>query len=586
VSLPAEGTRVLRAFAYLRAMTFVNALKHRLRRLRQPKYLIGAAIMVAYVGLFFVGPMLMARPGKLPWSPDLLATFSGIAALGMLVAVATAWLTPGDRAALAFSEAEVAFLFPAPLTRVALINFSLLRSQITIFLSAFLLSLLFGRGRGLPGNAWQHATGLWLVMATLRLHVLGASFVHERLFAAGWRPWLRRTVGGLVLLGVVGGVVGWIATHVHPPAAADFANAVALGRWLRPIIEAPPAGTVLAPFRWVVAPMFTGGSPAWGWSLLPAFALLGLHYLWVVRAHVAFEEASIDRARRSAERVQAVREGRSPFRTGAATKQRAPFALAPRGFAPVAFLWSGLIAAGPSGRPRNALIVVAVLAAITFGLAQTPWRIAVEMSGGVAMTFAAFMPLMGPMVAQRSLRDTLDRLDILKAMPLPGWQVALGQLLAPVALITAVQWLLLLVAGMAIVATNHVPSGSLSWAGTFALVLLSPPLAMLILCVPFAGLLWFPAWAGAISARGGGFEVAGQRLVYGFMFMLVLFCALLPAGLVGGGIWLLGGMAGFPLAGMLLGSVAATAVVAAETKLVLRGLGHRIERIDLSSEAR
>ena len=585
MNLPSEGTRVLRAFAYLRAVSFANALRHRLRRLKQPKYFIGAAIMAAYVGLFFIGPLLLARSSPLPRSPDLLALFSGVAALLVLVAVATAWLLPGDRAAISLSEAEVAFLFPAPLTRVALINFSLLRSQVAIFLSAFLLSLVFGRGRGLPGNAWQHATGLWLVMATLRLHLLGASFVHERWFEAGWRPWLRRAVGGAVLLGLLGGLVGWIAAHVRPPSEADLASAGAFGRWLRPILEAPPANGVLAPFRWLVAPMFTGGSGAWGWSLLPAFALLGLHYLWVVRSHVAFEEASIDRARRNAERVQAWREGRAANARKAVARP-APFVLAARGFAPVAFLWQGLIAAGPAARPRMALGVVAAVAVLAFGLAATPWREAVEVIGGMGFTFALMMPVLGPMVAQRSLRDTLDRLDVFKAMPVPGWQVAFGQLLTPVLLTTAAQWLLLLMAAMASLATTQSPPAASFLAGVFALVLLSPPLAMLVLCLPFAGVLWFPAWAGAISARGGGFEVAGQRVLFGVMFMLGLGIVLLPASLVGGGAWLLGTLFDLPVAGLLLGALAATAVILGETALALRLLGRRIDRFDLSLESR
>ena len=121
-----ESTRVLRAFVYLRATSLVNAVRGKLRRLRQPKYLIGALVMGAYVSLFLVGQLLSPRPPMSAWSEDGVALFAGVAAAFLLVAVATAWLLPGDRAALAFSEAEVSFLFPAPLTRVALINYSLL----------------------------------------------------------------------------------------------------------------------------------------------------------------------------------------------------------------------------------------------------------------------------------------------------------------------------------------------------------------------------------------------------------------------------------------------------------------------------
>ncbi|MGH8029794.1 MAG: putative ABC exporter domain-containing protein, partial [Arenimonas sp.] len=372
MSAPSERMRVLRAFAYLRATSLVNAVRSRLRRLRQPKYLVGALLMTAYVGFFFVLPMALSRPAMPPWSPDVLALASGAAALLVAFVVATAWLLPGDRAAIAFSEAEVAFLFPAPLTRVALINFSLLRSQVAIFVSAFLVSVVLGRGRGLPGTAWQHATALWLLMATLRLHFLGASFAHERLFDAGWQPWLRRVLGGLLLLVAVGGVVGWISIHVRPPGEADLASGRAFGRWLGPVLAAPPANVILAPFHWLVAPMFTGGRAAWWWSLLPAGALLAAHYAWVVRSHVAFEEASMERTGRMARRAQAMREGRLLFRTGAASAQRSPFALSARGFAPVAFLWEGLIAAGAVARPRNVLVLLGAIAVVVFGLAQSP----------------------------------------------------------------------------------------------------------------------------------------------------------------------------------------------------------------------
>jgi hypothetical protein len=585
VTLRSERARVLRAFVYLRTTSMVNAAWLRLKRLRQPKYLFGALLMAGYLALMFSGPLRGARQ-LMPMTPQLMSLSAGIGALGLFVVVAAVWLLPGNRAALAFSEAEIAFLFPAPLTRVALINFSLLRSQMAIFLSAFLLSVVFGRGRGLPGNAWQHATGVWLLMATLRLHFLGASFAHERLFQAGWHPWLRRIAGSLLLLGVFGGLMAWMASHVRPPGIADLADARALGHWLGPVLDAPPANVVLAPFRWLLAPLFAGGDAHWWVTLLPALGLLALHYAWVVRSHVAFEEASIDRARRSAERVQALRAGR--FR-GAATTARAPaFALAPRGFAPVAFLWQGLLAAGAAGRPRNWLWLGLGLATLVVGLAQTPWRTVVVAIGGLLLGLATWAPLMGPMIWQRTLRDTLDLLDIYKAAPVPGWQVALGQLLTPVLLITAGQWLMGLLGLLALTASGQAPwaAGASAWAGVFGVLLLTPPLCMLLLCVPFAGVLWFPAWAAAFSARGGGFEVAGQRLAFGALFLLATLLALLPAGLLGGGAYLLGRLLDWPVAGLLLGILAAAALLLAETAGALRLLGRRIDRFDLSQESR
>jgi ABC-2 type transport system permease protein len=586
VSRHSERSRVLRAFAYLRATSIANAVRLQLRRLRQPKYLVGTVVMVGYLALVLGGSIRDPRSFGVAMTAEWLGLMTGLAALALLVAVAAAWLLPGNRAALAFSEAEVAFLFPAPLSRVALINFSLLRSQLVIALSAFLVAVVLGRGRWLPGNAWQHAVALWLVMATLRLHFLGASFAHERLFQAGWKPWLRRTVATAAVLAVFGAMVAWLAAHVTPPGDDDLASPVALGRWLGLALQQPAIDVVLAPFRWLVAPVFAGGGAAWWASLLPAFALLAAHYLWVVRSHVAFEEASIDFARRRAVRAQAMREGRSPFRTGEATARLAPFALAPRGAVPVAFLWKGLIAAGPAGRPRNAAILLAIVAAILFGLARTPWDGLVQLVGGLALGFGVAMPLMGPLVAQRSLRETLDTLDIYKAAPMRGAQVAFGQLLAPVVLIAGTQWVLLLVAMLAGLAEGHAPwdFSAEGVAVVFGVLLLTPPLSMLMLCLPFAGVLWLPAWASAFSARGGGFEVAGQRMIFGVVFMLAVALALLPAGLVGGGAWLLGNLVDWPVAGLVLGDVLAAAIVAVEAAIALRLLGGRIDRFDLSLE--
>ena len=107
----------------------------------------------------------------------------------LFVIVLLAWIIPHERAALTFTEAEVAFLFPAPVTRRTLIHFKLLRSQLRIFFSVLLLTL-FSRRFG--GNAWIHALGWWLILSTLNLHFLGSSFARTMLLDRGISNWLRR----------------------------------------------------------------------------------------------------------------------------------------------------------------------------------------------------------------------------------------------------------------------------------------------------------------------------------------------------------------------------------------------------------
>ena len=61
-------------------------------------------------------------------------------ALFLMFALLLAWILPHSRAALAFTEAEVAFLFPAPISRKTLIHFKLLKSQTAILFSALLMT--------------------------------------------------------------------------------------------------------------------------------------------------------------------------------------------------------------------------------------------------------------------------------------------------------------------------------------------------------------------------------------------------------------------------------------------------------------
>src|SRR6185437_9110847 len=104
-----------RALLYLRVTSLLGQVKSRLRRLQQPKYLAGALVGAAYVYLTFLrrahGVHTAYRPG--PPGPGLPAQAFSIlpelVALMLLLSFAVNWLAP-RRAALAFSEAEIAFL--------------------------------------------------------------------------------------------------------------------------------------------------------------------------------------------------------------------------------------------------------------------------------------------------------------------------------------------------------------------------------------------------------------------------------------------------------------------------------------------
>ncbi|GAB6195367.1 putative ABC exporter domain-containing protein [Lysobacter xanthus] len=578
---------VVRALVYLQATTVLGLVRQRLRRLKQPKYLVGALAGAAYLYFFMLRPMLSGARGTprlMHLPPEFAQVAVPLGALGLLVVAFSAWIFPSDRAALRFSEAETSFLFPAPITRTGLIHFSVLRAQLVLFVSVFLISLLLRRGRAMGINPLQYATALWLMAATLRLHFLGASFTRERLLDLGVRPAWRRAGALALAVLLAAACIAWACAHAPPPDLVDLRG---LATYVGSALGSGPAYWVLAPFRALVAPIFATSSTVFLKAAPVAAALLLLHYAWVVAAQVSFEEASIAQAKRRTETVRAMREGRMRIGNGPKRARKAPFVLAPQGFAPIAFLWKDLLAAGPLWRLRSAVIAAVVIVAGTQWIARLPAApVLLQVVGVGALAIAGWSGFVGPMIAQGRLRRSLDHLDVLRATPLRGWQIALGQLLAPVAMLVGVQALLLLAAACAYVRVPDVAwlTPGVMVAGGVAVLLVAPLVCALMLCVPFAGMLVFPGWSG--SGRGGGIDVMGQRLIFGGAYLLALVIALLPAAAVSGlVVFLLRLFAGWPVAGTIAAVVGA-AVLAVEVGLMLRWLGGRIERFDVSTEMR
>ncbi|MDR2216305.1 MAG: hypothetical protein LBE59_10780 [Nevskiaceae bacterium] len=585
------------ALVYLQAIWLYNNFRLRLLRLRQPKYLIGALVFGVYLYFFLLRRMKWsgaAASGSLTVTPALAMDFTWLAAVALLLMLLAEWLFSGDRARLAFSEAEIAFLFPAPLTRTALIQFNLLRSQLGIFFSAFLVGLLLRRGSALGGNPLQYAVGLWLMLSTLKLHAVAASFTRERLSVLGLRAWSRRALIVAIVVSFAFVCVWSMRGKTSWPIIGADPDIAALRLWFEAVVSAAPLSWVLAPLRWLAAPMFARGGGEFARALFPALLLLALHYVWAVRVQASFEDASIAHARRRAEKVAAMREGR--MRQRAPTRPREePFALAARGYPPLAFLWKGLIAAGPLYRLRHWLMACVVVTVLSQWLAADPARRAMLAPVGATLAIiGVWLVLLGPMLFQHSLRRAFERLDVLKAMPLRGWQIAGGELSAPAVIMSLGLWLVLLLGAQAVLAGNVNPDAGMGLlradhviAIAAGLAWLAPPLCGLMLCLPFAGMLYFPAWTVALGVTGvQGVEVMGQRMLFMLAYFVAVALLMLPAAIAGGAGLLLANWAIGPLAAIAASALSASAVLGLELFLVLRALGRRIDGFDLSQELR
>jgi hypothetical protein len=573
---------IANALFYYQFHSIKNRLVTRVKRLRDPKYLVGAIVG----GLYFYYYLLRAfmRGGRGAVAPAHLEIWESIAAFFFMVVVLLAWVVPHSRSALAFTEAEVAFLFPAPITRRALINFKLLKSQSAILFSSLLMTVI-GRGLG-GGNFLIRAIGWWAMLSMFNLHLLGSSFALTMLMDRGISNWQRRAFFLGVVAVAVAGVYLWMRATLPPlPSDLDIAK---ITDYARQVLQAGPLPWLLLPFRLMVAPYFAADFTQFLRALGPALAIIGLHYWWVSRANVAFEEASLERSRKDADRVAAVRSGNWRGMKKPKKAVRPPFVLSPVGNPAAALFWKNLVSAGQYVTTRIWLLLV-WCAIIAGGMLRSGGAHVVNLQMGIlflAGMLAVMSLISGPQLLRNDLRQDLPAADLLKMYPMPGWQIVLGEVLAPAVMLAAVQWLLILVA--AIFCPRQIQAHSVLLATRVgvgvAAALALPFVDLVAMIIPNASVLFFPAWFQLGKEGPRGFETTGQQLILMFGQMFVLVISLLPAGTAFAALFFaVSYFMGQP-AGIFIGGIAAAVVLAGEAFLGIKLLGGVFERLDLSEE--
>ena len=584
----------MNALGYLVTRSFVNGVLFRLRRLRQPRYLLGAILGGAYFYFYFgtiVGGM------RSPIGPRSLsgAAFSveiGSAIL-FLVTVVLSWILPASRAAIGFTEAEIAFLFPAPIPRRTLVIMRLLKSQFALLAFSVFMTLITGRFR-LGTEAWLRVGGWWVILNTLNMHRIGASFALQRMRERGMADGKRRIVFVLAILALAAGVEFTRRSLPPPPdlATAMHTGATAFTSYLTQVLHAGPLPYVLAPFKLIVQPNFAHDAATFFRALLPALGLMALHFLWVVRADVSFEDASIEAAKKRAAFVAARGRGETRARTGPGKARTPMFRLRPTGFAPLAFVWKSLLKAGGRRSISRWAFFFAALATGAWLLGQvgekSPLLLALVAMIGVGSYMTLLISFV--MIAQHAasqLMQGIAAMDLLKTYPIPGWQIALGELIGPVSLGTLMQWSSLGI-GVMLLRTNvpdsvlEQPAVLYSVAG-FALLLPAFNLSFAIL--PCACALLFPGWFRPQENASPGIEASGLRLMLGISQLLAALAALIPVAFFGALAFFAAGKFTAVLAWHALAAGAtAILILAMEAALGIAWLGSIYDKFDVSGE--
>lgn len=581
------------ALLYLRLTSLKNLLTSRLLRLRQPKYLAGAIVGGAYFWFVFFRRPAGPNAGQhhpvvsldhLQQSvPEYLPLVAAIGALLLFIGFLLMWFVPSGPATLSFSEAEIAFLFPAPVTRRSLVNFKLLSSQFRILFGAAIMTLFSNRWTILGGSPLTHAIGWWFVFSAINLHLSGSSFTLTRLSQNGMGVLRRRLFVAALMIVTVS------ATLKNLPPTVVEPDPLSLARWLALLAGTAPLAWLVFPVRLVLAPFFSPDGHAFLIALGPAVAVLVAHYFWVVQSVVSFEDAAIVKAEKRAVTVAAWRSGERRFGSSQPKSGRQPaFKLASHGRPELAFLWKNLLSTHSFFSLRTfAITAGAILLLSQWAGRHEDWRPVLTAGGAFALMIGVYLLIVGPQFARQDIRSDLTRTDILKTYPLAGWQIILGELLTPTAILTGLIWLV----GLTAAATVHPQHGDFGWltptrrlALAGGLLVITPALVMLQLLVPNAATLLFPAWFQSSRRREGGVEVMGQRMIFFLAQMVTMLVALLPAALLAGGVafalqWLLG-----PIAAGLGAMVVVLAVLLVEIAGGVWWLGRRFEKFDLSSD--
>lgn len=579
---------LVRAGSFLVASAARNRVRVAIRKLREPRYLVGAAAVTLYLWSLFARSTLHSKA-----DPDLVAMqdarglmrllLEAAVSVGGALAVFFAWTVGPDRLSFSFTEAEATWLLSGPVSRRGIIRYKTAVGLSRTLLSALLATLIFRRG--VAASPVALVLGTWLGFSLLWLNAAVASLSRIR-----WKQahvsLSRRVVVGALFLGVAVLAVSFALQQAGPwpslEGADDHRLTVGITDWFRRVVGAPAISWAFVPGRAFAAAVLAKSLSQVLQPLLVLFLLDLLLLGWVLLLDVPLEEAVLASAERRS-RLEARRKRRGmPL----PTLSRAP-ALRGTGAPELALSWKNWLALRRVYGARLSLLLVVM--GLAFGSAL--WGAFHRNSRGTdfrgfgaacVAALAALLILIGPFLYRTDLRSDMRRLDILRTLPLSGLQVVRGELLAPALMLGATQ-VALLVFAFGLSADMHIrgfpfASRLAVWAGA---VLLFPVMTTAMLVVQNAAALVFPSLLVDDEEQAPrGVEAAGTRLLNLGASLLLLLVGFLPGALLGLAVGAVAHYVGLGPLSYTLGCAATTAVLGAEVLLAMRWMGMGLERLD------
>jgi hypothetical protein len=572
---------VIGTFLTVAFLTLKNRILQGVRRLREPRYLIGAVAGAAYFWFLIFRRAMTGGPqssnGKLLIMKTLAVSpvVADCASVLLLLLMITAWALPADSGGLEFSETEIAFLFPAPLRRRDILLYKIVRAQPQALFSALIMTVL---------GWWRHGLfiGVWSAISVLSVYFTLVSLgrARMRLMHIGF---LARLAG---VAAIVAGLY-WIAKS--EVSAIDFhvlKNAPQVMNALVVPFHKPLIRTILF-IPHLIASAAIPASVGMLAISVPIVLALGVAFFYIAAAlNVSFEEASIGASQKKAARQQRARGQRAGtfvmFR-----RAPPPFKLRETGPIETAIIWKNLIAL-----VRNSIAWVVIFAAVlAFMLGMALWShetTVYTVMGSMLIFMSCFFPLMGPNVFSNDLRLDMPRLEVLKSYPITGERLIAAEIAAPLVVISILEMLFATSASimMGMGEANKVTKFVATPQFIVAVLLLTLPVCAVQLLIRNSIPVLFPAWAMRSKDEPRGFVMTGQRLVTMAGNLLVLAIAMIPAAIVFlPSLWIAFKFFSGNPAFVAVATMPAVGVLLAEVWFGVKALGAQFEKLDITNES-
>ncbi|MCZ6793139.1 MAG: hypothetical protein O7J95_05945 [Planctomycetota bacterium] len=486
------------------------------RRFRGVKGILGA-IGVAFFLLVFVLPAVMAGfTDESPGSQEPIRRWGPAASLAFIV------LTGLSTRAIYFKPAEIDFLFPAPLSRRQLLVFNVLARLRIQLLSGVICFVFVVRHAPRWYAAFTAVIGvLFLLQLTSQCSGLFFSALGE---AMGKR--LRRIAWIALATLLVGSF--FLAKDRLPQDADPLAA-------LRGAVESAPVRAV----TWITRPFVElfvadrlGDYVLWAAASLGMLAAL---FVLVVLFDVGYTESAVHASRKVHERLRRMMSGGGAF--VALGRRRSRFSL-PQfpwlgGAGPLA--WRQCVELSRNLRSVLTLAAIMLLPVLAIGFVQT--RRSGDGGDPANDPRTVLLPLVMVLVLSMFLsqnilfdfRRDLDRMGYLKTLPLSARAVAAGQMVAPVCLLSGLQFVALVI--LAFARAN----GTLAYV--VAALLVVPPFNWISLSLDNIFFLYFPY--RVVPRDTGNFPFMGRVMVVMLLKVLILGLVVLLGSLLAAAVWFL-----------------------------------------------